>query len=235
MQEKSLFQVSAAWRSTFPGAHVGILAMRGVCSSDHHQELERRKRAVEEELRARYAGQDRQAIKALPMIQAYSAYYKRFAKTYHVQLQVESIAFKGREIPAVAALVECMFIAEVKNMLLTAGHDLDAVQLPATLGVSDGSERYMLLRGQEQTLKPGDMFVADSAGVISSVIYGPDQRTQIRAETQNALFTVYAPQGIEPDAVRSHLADIRDNVLLVSPSARMEMLIIDAMDGEEVA
>jgi hypothetical protein len=44
----------------------------------------------------------------------------------------------------VAALVEAMFIAEVKNMLLTAGHDLDAVQLPITLDVSKGDGRYIL-------------------------------------------------------------------------------------------
>lgn len=226
--ENPLFQVSDGWRAAFPGAHVGVLALRGVRNPDHHEELERRKRALEDELRARYAGQDRQAIKALPIIQAYNAHYKRFGKTYHVQLQVESIAFKGKEIPTVAALVECMFIAEVKNMLLTAGHDLDTLHLPATLGVSDGSERYMLLRGQEQPLKPGDMIISDGAGVISSVIYGPDQRTQIQPGTQSVLFTTYAPQGIPPETVRQHLADIRDNVLLVSPSATMEMLHVHA-------
>jgi DNA/RNA-binding domain of Phe-tRNA-synthetase-like protein len=228
MTQVPLFQVSDAWRSAFPGAHAGVLVMRGVCNPDHHGELESRKRALEEELRSRYAGQDRRAIQALPAIQAYNTYYKHFNKTYHVQLQLESIAFKGKEIPTVAALVECMFMAEVKNMLLTAGHDLDTVQIPATLRVSDGSESYTLLRGQEQVLKPGDMMIADSAGVISSVLYGPDQRTQIRPGTQSVLFTVYAPQGISPDTVKDHLMDIRDNILLVSPGAIEELLHVFA-------
>jgi DNA/RNA-binding domain of Phe-tRNA-synthetase-like protein len=96
--------------------------------------------------------------------------------------------------------------------------------LPVTLSVARGSERYTLLRGQEQVLKAGDMFMADRAGVISSIIYGPDQRTQIRPQTRNVLFAVYAPAGIAPEAVQTHLQDIRDHVRLVSPAATVELL-----------
>ena len=109
-------------------------------------------------------------------------------------------------------------------MLLTAGHDLDTVQLPITLDVSKGDERYVLLRGQEQILKAGDMMMVDRAGVISSILYGPDQRTQIRPSTQNVVFAVYAPPGIDQQAVLRHLQDIQHNVTLVAPGARVAML-----------
>jgi DNA/RNA-binding domain of Phe-tRNA-synthetase-like protein len=219
-----MFEVSDAWRSAFEEACAGILAMRGVVNPAQHAALEQRKAALEEQLRSQYLGQDRAAVGNHPILQAYAAYYRRFKKTYHVQLQLESIAFKGKSIPSVAALVEAMFIAEMKNMLLTAGHDLDAVQLPITLDVSKGDERYMLLRGQEQVLKAGDMMMVDRAGVISSILYGPDQRTQIRASTQNVVFAVYAPPGIDQQAVLRHLQDIQQNVTLVAPEARVEML-----------
>jgi DNA/RNA-binding domain of Phe-tRNA-synthetase-like protein len=94
-----------------------------------------------------------------------------------------------------------MFMAEVQNMLLTAGHDFESLELPITLDVSRGDERYTLLRGQEQILKPGDMLMADRAGIISSILYGPDQRTQIKSSTRNVMFAVYAPQGIDEQAV----------------------------------
>lgn len=219
-----MFEVSDAWRSTFEEAYAGILVMRGVTNPPQYAALEQRKAALEEQLRSQNWGQDRAAIGNHPILQAYAAYYRRFKKTYHVQLQLESIAFKGKSIPSVAALVEAMFIAEVKNMLLTAGHDLDAVQLPITLDVSKGDERYTLLRGQEQVLKAGDMMMIDRAGVISSILYGPDQRTQIRASTQNVVFTVYAPPGIDQQAVLRHLHDIQQNVTLIAPEARVEML-----------
>lgn len=215
--------VSDTWKAAFPGAHAGILAVQDVANPPTHPTLERQKEALEEQLRARFAGGDRNAIEALAPIQAYAAHYRRFKKTYHVQLQLESIALRGKPIPSVATLVEAMFMAEVKNLLLTAGHDLDALQRPITLDVSKGGERYTLLRGQEQSLKPGDMLMADRLGVISSVLYGPDQRTQITARTRRALFAVYAPAGIGAQAVHQHLEDIRANVALVAPEAEVLM------------
>ena len=219
-----MFNVSETWKSAYPEAHAGILAMRAVTNPAVHAELESRKRELEDRLRTQFAGGDRKSIETLPSIQAYNAYYKPFKKTYHVLHQFESIVLKGKDIPSTAALVEAMFMAEVKNQLLTAGHDLDRLHLPITLNVSDGSERYTLLRGEEQVLKEGDMFMADQEGIISSILYGPDQRTRILPATQNVLFAVYAPGGVSPQAVLEHLQDLRDNVLIVSPEAQVELL-----------
>ena len=219
-----MFIVSDAWKAAYPQAHAGILVMRDVANPPQHAELEARKERLQDELRNRFAGQDRSAIAALSPIQAYNAYYKPFKKSYHVQLQLESIVFKGKSLPSVAALVEAMFMAEIKNLLLTAGHDLDTLQLPVRLDVATGQETYTLLRGTEQVTKSGDMVMADGMGIISSILYGPDQRTQITEKTQNVMFAVYAPEGISVEETRQHLEDIRENVLIVSPNARVELL-----------
>jgi DNA/RNA-binding domain of Phe-tRNA-synthetase-like protein len=117
-----------------------------------------------------------------------------------------------------------MFMAEVKNLLLTAGHDLDTLELPLVLDVSKGDERYTLMRGEEQALKAGDMFISDQNGVISSIIYGPDRRTQITPDTHNVVFTVYAPDGIAAPIVQKHLEDIRDYIRISAPQAQVESL-----------
>ncbi len=219
-----MFQVSNSWKSTYPNAHAGVLVMREVINPPHHAELEKRKATLEEQLRLRFAGQDRAALLSHPILQAYDAYYRQFKKTYHVQLQLESILFKGQSIPSVAALVEAMFKAEMDTLLLTAGHDLDALHLPLTLDASQGTESYTLLRGEPQTPKAGDMLIRDSEGIISSIVYGPDQRTQITAQTRNVIFTTYAPSGINEEAVMNHLKQIQQNVEVIAPSAKVEML-----------
>ncbi|MHB8087872.1 MAG: phenylalanine--tRNA ligase beta subunit-related protein, partial [Anaerolineaceae bacterium] len=150
--------------------------------------------------------------------------YKRFDKTYHVLGQLKSIIYKDKSIPSVLSLVESMFIAELKNGLLTAGHDLDRVEGEISVNVSNGGEHYTVMRGVDQQLKSGDMYIADAQGILSDIIYGPDQRTQITPETKNVLFTIYAPEGIASNEVEKHLADIRDLVLLVTPNAKVEML-----------
>jgi len=219
-----MLTVSEKWRTTFPGAVVGLLAMRNVANPESHAVLDQRKEELEHQLRSQFLEGGRAAIKALPVIRAYAAHFERFKKTYPVQLQLESVALRGKSIPRVAALVEAMFMAELSGLLLTAGHDLATVQEPIRLEVSTGSERYVMLSGQEQVLKPGDMMMADARSVISDVIYGPDQRTRITASTRQALFVVYAPAGIGAEAVRQHLEDIEAYAMLIAPQASIASL-----------
>ncbi|MBC7879172.1 MAG: hypothetical protein H7Y59_18540 [Anaerolineales bacterium] len=219
-----MFEVTSAWKSAFPEAHAGVLVIHDVVNPAHHPELEKHKTEIEEQLRAQFSGQDRAAMSAHSILQAYNAYYKRFKKSYHVQLQLESIVWKEKSIPSVSALVQAMFMAEVKNMLLTAGHDLDVLQLPLTLDVSKGTESYQLMRGDEQVLKADDMMISDKVGIISNIIYGPDKRTQITSDTRNVVFTVYAPSGIHEQAVMSHLKDIQKYVMVFAPQSQVELL-----------
>jgi DNA/RNA-binding domain of Phe-tRNA-synthetase-like protein len=121
-----------------------------------------------------------------------------------------------------------MFMAELKNQLLTAGHDFNVLQQPLRLDVANGSENYAMLNGREQLLKAGDMFVADQQGVISSIIYGPDRRTPITADTRSVLFVVYAPVGIGRERVEAHLGDIRTYVQAVCPEAKMTAMEFQA-------
>jgi len=158
-------------------------------------------------------------LRAVEPFAAYAAFYKGFGKTYHVEQQVVSVALKGKRFPGRAALVEAMFMAELEDGLLTAGHDLDALVLPLRLDVATGEERYVLLGGAEQTAKPGDLLMADGEGVVSSVIHGPDARTRITSATRRVLFATYGVPGVTDEAMRRHLATIEANVRLVAPEA----------------
>jgi len=214
-----LFAVSDAWRAAYPGAAAGLLVIEKVANPPAHPALERSKAELETRLRDRYGRLTRAELLALPTLQPYAEYYRRFGKTYHVQLQLESVALKGKSLPRRAALVEAMFMAELENQLLTAGHDAAAVEAPVHVDVAPESESYLTFNGQTQALEPGDMLMRDARGVISSVLHGPDQRTQIRLDTERVLFAVYAPAGIGAARVEEHLRAITANVRIVTPSA----------------
>ncbi|HOU23858.1 MAG TPA: hypothetical protein PLN42_06380 [Anaerolineae bacterium] len=219
-----VLQVSQGFIERYPGAHGGALVLRGAANAATSAALEEARREVEAELRARYGGLDRAALKALPTLAAYDAFYGSFGKSYHVLLQLESVVLKGKSAGRGEALLQAMFLAELKNQLLTAGHDLATVRLPVTLEVATGEESYTLLGGQPATLKAGDMFMGDGEGVISSVLYGPDGRTRMGPTTRDALYLVYAPRGIAAEDVRRHLEDIAALVRLAAPAAQVESL-----------
>ena len=196
---------------------MGVLIGENAQCKGLSEALEQQGQQVEAALRAAFASKEE--LEASAVLEAYGQYYKRFKKTYHVKQQLESVIFKGKSIPSVTPLVEAMFMAELKNGLLTAGHDLAQVQGTLTLDAANGEETYVLINGKEQTLKVQDMFLRDDVGVLSSILYGPDQRTRIRPETKNVVFTVYAPTGIARKAVEQHLEDIYSYVRLAAPQA----------------
>ena len=219
-----MMEVSESWRRQFPGAVIGILVMRGARNPPMHGELETLRENVERDLRARFFAGGKEALRADPVMAAYRSYYKRFGKTYHVELQLDSVIWKDRTIPSRGALVQAMSMAELKNRLLTAGHDLGRVALPIRIDVGTGDEKYVGMGGADRVPRQGDMRISDAEGIISSIIYGPDDRTRIGPDTKDLLFTVYAPAGIGIDRMRSHLEDIRRFVQLVAPEAVMEEL-----------
>lgn len=217
-----------SWSKAPPGTSIGMLIIKGVANPASHPALEARKKALTDELRRRYKGFDRNTLRAQPSLSAYARFYKQFKKTYHLQLQLESI-LAGKPIPSVAALVEAMFMAELEDQLLTAGHDLDTVQSPVEINVSDGTQCFTRMNGRQQTLKDGDLYIADVEGVLSSVIYGPNRRTQIHAGTTGVLFTTYGVPGIGKAAIQTHLEKLRDYVRLISTDAMVRSLeLIDA-------
>jgi DNA/RNA-binding domain of Phe-tRNA-synthetase-like protein len=217
-----LLLASDRWKLAYPGAVVGAIAVSGVANPESSPSLDARKESLESQLRSQYASHTRNQLKSQPSLQPYVEYYGRYGKTYHLQLQLESVVFKGKTIPRVAALVEAMFMAELSNLILTAGHDLDSVQGQVGVDVAAGGEEYVTLSGQAQALKKDDMFICDGSGILSSVLYGPDHRTRITPATRRALFTTYAPSGIGLQRVQAHFDDLLANILTFAPHAQVE-------------
>ena len=213
------FHATDAWRKTFPGAFVAALAMQNVANPATNDALDAAKRALEADLAAKWAGKSRADIRADPVLAIYDAYYKRFGQNYHVQMQVESVALKSKPIPSRAALVEAMFMVELATGLLTAVHDLDALDGAVVADVATGEETYTRYDGVEERCKPGDMFIRDGIGVLTSVIQGPTAHARAMPETTNALFYLYALPGIPEALVNDHLDLIERHVRLIAPNA----------------
>lgn len=207
------------WRETFPGAMIGLLAVENVDNSAPAAPLELHKRALTTRLRRRYAGFDRAALNELPVLAAYKRYYRRLDSTYHVLLQLESILFKGRELPKVSPLVDAAFAAELETLILTASHDLDRLDGPITFDASSGSELFSPMNGSDRTLKANDMVMRDRSGVVCTVIYGQDRHSPVTPATRRALYVCYVPAGIEAAIVEQHLETIQGNIRLFAPDA----------------
>lgn len=210
------------WRAAHPGAAIGLLELSGVQNARPAPDLDERKRQTEARLRERCKGFSRQEFLALPVMAAYERYYKRFNKTYHVQLQVESIVLKGKSLPAVSPLVDANFAAEVETLVLTAGHDVTKLQGPVCIDVSREADRITQMNGTARAIRAGDMIMRDAQGVSCSILYGQDNRSPISPATSHVLYVAYAPAGVPESAVEAQLGGIEDNVRVFAPAAVVE-------------
>ena len=228
-----MIQIEATnrWHQTFLGGHVGILLMKNIDNTQPSPRLNARKREVEATLRNKFAGFTRKDFIEVEPLKAYRTYYKKFNKTYHVQLQLESVVLKGKSLPDVSPLVDTAFVSELETLVLTASHDVDLLQGPITIDASQGTEQFMQMNGSTRTLKPNDMIMRDANGVICTIIYGQDKTSPISAQTKRALYVTYAPIGVSAALVSQQLETIRDSVLLFAPEAGTSKLEIFTAEG----
>jgi DNA/RNA-binding domain of Phe-tRNA-synthetase-like protein len=210
------------WRTVHPGAAIGLLELSNLDNTRPALQLDGRKRETEARLRERYRGFTRQDFLSLPVMAAYAQYYKRFDKTYHVLLQVESIVLKGKPLPNVSPLVDANFMAEVDTLVLTAGHDVDKLLGGVCIDASRDGDRLTQMDGTTKAIRAGDMIMRDTKGICCSILYGQDDRSPISVETSHVLYVAYAPPRVPAATLEGHLQAIEHHVRSVSPRAVRE-------------
>ncbi len=221
--ESELFFATNEWIAKYLGAKAGILVIENIENNDINGKLSEHRVEVETIFREKFHGFSRESLDSIPVIEAYNRYYKDFGKTYHVRSQVESI-IGGKSLSSSSPILTAMFMAEVENMLMTAGHDLDKLNLPVCIRIATGNEYYEDIRGSNKKTMAGDMIMADRAGIVSSIILGPDSRTKITPRTRNVLFAVYAPSEISKESVLAHLQDIEKSIKLFAPDSKTKLI-----------
>ena len=92
-----MFEVvlSDQWHESFSGAHIGMLLMGNVENTNRPTPLDELKKDVVSAIRSKYTGYSRADLFELEVLRIYKSYYRKFDKTYHIQLQLElSISLK---------------------------------------------------------------------------------------------------------------------------------------------
>lgn len=218
MHEPSI-SIKKDFYTSHPKASVGFLQLKIDYTSQNLDILNTSTHNLISQLKDEYA--EPSDLRADPVIQSYVGYYKKFKKSYHVLLQLESLLFKDKEFHAPGPLLQIIFLSELKNKLLTAIHDAAALEYPLEICVASGREQYTQMTGSDVLLKQGDMYINDQKGVISSIIYGPDLRTRITPGTSRALVAVYATAGIDHQLVEAHF----DNIISLANEASLNPII----------
>lgn len=219
-----MLSITKDLKELYPDAIFGIMTVEVTGNDTDRESFLKLEQEILDELTRTNQNYDRKKFILTEPVCHYVKYYKRFKKTYPVLLQLESILLKGRKIPSAGPLVESMFLSEVKNLLLTAGHDMDKLQLPLEVTVAKGGESFEGMGQKSQVLTKDDMLVKDQEGIISGILNGPDNRTSITTNTTKVLYFVYGTDGITYEQMKQHLCDIKDCLITYLPQITIESL-----------
>ncbi len=211
-----------AWKEAHPGAQMGLLEISGVDNTKPSPALEQAKRAIEKRLREKYASFSREDFLALPVMGAYHRYYRSFGYTYHVLLQLESVALKGKSLPNVSPLVDVNFAAELETLILTAGHDVAQLEAPIVIDVAREGDEITQMNGNRKHVPAGDMLMRDAQGVACAILRGQDNRSPISKTTTHVLYVSYVPNGVTEEQVRAQLNAMETYVRLFAPECVVE-------------
>ena len=214
------------WKNVHTGGLIGLLEISGVDNSQPAPVLEREKHAVEARLREKYAAFSRDDFLALPILQAYHRYYRKFGYTYHVLLQLESVTLKGKTLPHVSPLVDANFAAELDTLILTAGHDVACLETPVLIDVAHEGDEIVQMGGNRKDVPVGDMVMRDAQGISCTILRGQDNRSPISKTTTHVLYVSYAPEGVTEEQVQAQLDALEKHVRIFAPDCNVERSII---------
>lgn len=219
-----MMKISPSVKSTLPETKFGMMIVKGLCSPIERAVMDNITATEIEQMKLNNSCYERRSALTKEPLCHYAAYYKRYNKTYHVLGQLESVLLKGKSIPPVGVPVEAMFLAEVKNLLLTAGHDLELIEGDLTVNIATEPLNYKGLSGKEQQLIKNDLYLSDEKGILSSIMNGQDYRTRITEATQHALYFVYGVEGVTEPLIHAHLKTISSYLSQAIPGVEVQSI-----------
>lgn len=89
-----MLNISLEAKKIYPDLTAGIMIISNINNRYLNNRMETESRTLENTIKKTYEGVDRKYAAGTDVMNAYCSYYKKFTKTYHVLLQLESIALK---------------------------------------------------------------------------------------------------------------------------------------------
>jgi len=176
---------------------------------DIAEEIER----VRRRLTDRYGDMSRKELKKVDALRPYIDYFKKYKKTYHLFLQIESFLHKERGLPFVTPLVSAYFLSEMETGVLASAHDLEKIDGEAALVEASGGETLRLLNGEVRNAPAGDALLVDRSGVLTCVTQGQDVRSTLSPGSRRAAYYVYGPPGVGDDELTAAIAKLQEHLL----------------------
>ena len=197
----------------YPGAHIGVLAGRGLRNRPVDPRIEEAKREALETLRDK-VGSD--PLSSHPHVASWRDTYRSFGtKAGDYRPSAEALARRAlREgaLPRINAAMDAYNAVSVRHLVPMGGFDLDRVRGDIRLRLSDGGETFIPLGpAAPEATYPGEVVYADDERVLTRRWnYRDCEKTKITEGTVNVAMFADGSPGIHRGVVEDALRDLEE-------------------------
>jgi hypothetical protein len=139
-------------------------------------------------------------------INAFDAFFAENGFRSPLGGQFETVRRKG--LPPGSVLIQALLLSEISTGLLMGAQDAAAVKGTLVYDRAASGETFQGMRQQVQC-RPGEIILKDDAGIIASLLQGPDYRTRLNKDTKDVVFFVFSVPGITVEDIREGTEAVR--------------------------
>lgn len=187
----------------FPGLRVLTYRIRGVKVARRNAELERCRKEVVEQVKARY---DLESLKDVPAFRAYRDFFWRVridpTKNRPAAEALIRRILRGRALPSINTLVDAYNVASIKTEVALAAFDVDKLDGALRMRVADAGDEFVGIGMTEPLrLQGGEIVVSDAEKLVAIYPHRDAERTKITETTRIVLLMVCGVPGIGEEAL----------------------------------
>lgn len=187
----------------FPGLRVLTLRIRDITIAIRNAELERQRREVVQQVKARY---DLESLKDVPAFRAYRDFFWRVridpTKNRPAAEALIRRILRGRSLPRINTLVDAYNMASITTEVALAAFDSDKLVGSLRMRAADAGDEFIGIgMTAPMRLQGGEIVVTDAEKLVAIYPHRDAESTKITATTKNVLLMVCGVPGIGEKAL----------------------------------
>lgn len=198
-----IFKVSDEIFAKYPNAIVGVVVAKNADNRGENEEINQLLRKEENRIRDDF---NLENLVQNPFIQNWRKAYRLFDSDDRCSSEaLMRVVLKGSQIHHINKLVDIYNYISLKYRTPVGGEDLDRIEGDIYLRFAEGSEKFVILGGnEEEHPKKGEVVYADGKEVICRKWnWRESDNTKLTEETRNAFLVIDALPPVSEDAVKT--------------------------------
>jgi len=186
----NVFRMSSEYREMYPGVGFALTLITGCRDATHPSGFDLYKRKLLRKMRKRET-----LAQISERIEIYAQFFQSFGFDCPLPKHLKRTVNSG--FPRYSLYVDAHFMAEMCAGILVAVTDFRQFDGSLTLDVAVEGENCAGMGGRGFITKQGEIVLRDEKEIVCVLCQGADEKTRVRAQTEDVLFYAYAVPGID--------------------------------------